>query len=374
MRANRILNIITGLLALPTLPIGLVTSNVGGCLVALTFGLLLIPITIIWQFFVWPLLGLSWAWDKVPLLRIPLAIVGIPLAAMGTTYVALMPSMGDLGERLNKFLICETWPFSLDYFRSRIKGIEPEYDRVVRIKQVIRGRAGGPEPSQLLSEGRVSSEDGRARLGTVHLTQALRMESAIVGELRDYVGEPIGPNRKLTIQCFPLPGASNYLLLGPNFLLYEFVLTDYDEVGPHIIKFKLDRSALRTSPALSGLWPPLAPSDSDGKPDADSPQTEGATFSNLPTSGANHQVQRSASLVGQLRKVLELEQQRNFTDSAIVGGLDSYLRRFVDDNGLSATHPVSLALKSLPAAGYHSLHLEQRRGVIEHFLYVTKAE
>jgi hypothetical protein len=357
MRANRILNIITGLLALPTLPIGLVTTSVGGCLVAVTFGLLLIPITIIWQFFVWPLLGLSWAWDKVPLLRIPLAIVGIPLAAMGTTYVALMPSMGgDLGERLNKFLICETWPFSLDYFRSRIKGIEPEYDRVVRIKQVIRGRAGGPEPSELLSEGRVDSEDPRALgLGTVHLTQALRTESAIVGELRDYVGEPIGPNRKLTIQCFPLPGASNYLLLGPNFLLYEFALTEYDEVGPHIIKFKLDRSALRTTPALSGLWPPQVPVDSGGKPDA------GATFFSLPTSD-------------QLRKVLELERQKEFADDAIVGGLDKYFQRFVQDHDPSTSHPVALVLQTLPPGGYRALHPIQRRRVVEELLTATKTE
>lgn len=160
----------------------------------------------------------------------------------------------------------------------------------------------------------------------------------------------------------------------PNFLLYEFTPAEYNEVGPHIIKFKLDRSALRTTPALSGLWPPLVPSDSNAKPDADSLPIQGATLSNLPTSGPNDQVQRSASPVGQLRRVLELEQQRNFTDGAIVGGLDKYFQRFVQDHDLSTSHPVALALQTLPPGGYRALHPIQRRRVVEELLTATKAE
>jgi hypothetical protein len=232
MLANRILGVITTILAWPTLPVQLVTTSVGGCLVSLTFGLLLIPITIIWQLFFWPLLGLSWAWDRVPLLRIPLAIIGIPLAALGTTYVALMPSMGDMGSRVTKLVICGTWPFSLDYFRSHVRGIEPDYDRLVRIKQVMRSLRVGPDPDDSVWEGSVYGEDGTliaAGPVPIHLTTSLAAESRLVGELRQPgIGQLVGTNRSLTIRT---PYA-------------EFSLTEF-EVESAKLKFQMQQSDLK---------------------------------------------------------------------------------------------------------------------------------
>jgi hypothetical protein len=223
-------------------PVQLVTTSVGGCLVSLTFGLLLIPLTVIWKtFFLWPLLGLSWAWDKVPLLRIPLAVVGIPLAAVGATYVALVPSMGDMESRVIKMVLCETWPFSLDYFRSLRRIDVPDYERLVQIKKVMWALRAGPQPDDASYAGQILSEDGTfIANAVVYLAPALG-GSSLVGELRQpSIGEIVGPNRKLTIRCFPNFKHS----YPPDFVVGEFRLAEY-EVEPDVIKFKLGESALK---------------------------------------------------------------------------------------------------------------------------------
>lgn len=224
------------------MPVQRVTTSVGGCLVSLTFGLLLIPLTMIWSvLFLWPLLGLSWAWDKVPLLRIPLAVVGIPLAAVGATYVALVPSMGDMESRVIKMVLCETWPFSLDYFRS-LRGIDvPDYERLVQIKKVMWALRAGPQPDDASYAGQMLSEDGTfIANAVVYLAPALG-GSSFVGELRQpSIEEIVGPNRKLTIRCFP-NFKHNYQ---PDFVVGEFPLAEY-QVDPDVIKFKLGESALK---------------------------------------------------------------------------------------------------------------------------------
>jgi hypothetical protein len=223
-------------------PVQLVTTSVGGCLVSLTFGLLLIPLTIIWRvLFSWPLLGLSWAWDKVPLLRIPLAVVGIPLAAVGATYVALIPSMGDMESRVMKMVLCETWPFSLDCFRS-LRGVDvPDYQRLVQIKKVMWALRAGPQPDDASYAGQILSEHGTLITNAVvYLAPALG-GSSFVGELRQpSIGEIVGPSRKLTIRCFPNFKHS----YPPDFVVGEFRLADY-QVEPDVIKFNLGESALK---------------------------------------------------------------------------------------------------------------------------------
>ena len=72
-----------------------------------------------------------------------------------------------------------------------------------------------------------------------------------------------------------------------------------------------------------------------------------------------------ASPLEGLRKVLALERTKKYNDAAVVGGLDSYLLRFVQDNGVERTHPISRVLQSLPPGGYRALHPIQRRRVIE---------
>lgn len=115
MWANKIIDIIITVLAWVILPVQLVSTFVLGILVTLTFGILLVPISLIWNaLFLGPLLGLSWLWQNVPLLRIPLGVIGIPIAVLGTIYTCLMPSMGEIESRVTKLLLCQTWPFSLE--------------------------------------------------------------------------------------------------------------------------------------------------------------------------------------------------------------------------------------------------------------------
>ncbi|MEW5702915.1 MAG: hypothetical protein AB1792_11900 [Candidatus Zixiibacteriota bacterium] len=118
MWANRALDAALMLVAWLVIPVQLVTTFVLGILVSVTFGLLLFPMSLIWIVcFLGPLLGLSWIWEKAPLLRIPLAVVGIPLAFVGNIYACLMPSMGELDSRVSKLLLSESWPYSLDCWR-----------------------------------------------------------------------------------------------------------------------------------------------------------------------------------------------------------------------------------------------------------------
>jgi hypothetical protein len=89
MWANKILDILISISAWVVLPVQLVTTFLLGLLVKLTFGLLLIPLSFVWEaFFLGPLLGLSWLWGKLPLLRVPVAGFGIPLALLADTYVS----------------------------------------------------------------------------------------------------------------------------------------------------------------------------------------------------------------------------------------------------------------------------------------------
>jgi len=138
MLANRVLTVVAGLLSWVFLPVSLVTVNVGGCLVALTFGLLLLPLSLIWiVLFMSPLLGLSWLWEKAPLLRFPLAIIGIPVAALGYVYVLCIPSMGEQDSMDVKLNICRSWPFSLEYLRYRRGELDLDYERRARIEEVL---------------------------------------------------------------------------------------------------------------------------------------------------------------------------------------------------------------------------------------------
>jgi hypothetical protein len=230
--ANRILGVISMILAWPVLPLQIVTTFVGGCLVSCTFGLLLIPLSIIWLvFFLWPLLGLSWLWDKAPILRIPLAIVGIPLAALGSVYVALIPSMGEIQSRAVKLVLCDTWPFTLDYYRT-LQGIDvPDFDRLARIKEVMwRLRVGEP-PDTLTYVAKVINDADGAHIasGILRMGGSLVSESTHVGEVRFAgIGDQVGPGRKVTIQ-----GSSPH---DPDRKAFEFPLTEY-QVEPDVIRF-----------------------------------------------------------------------------------------------------------------------------------------
>lgn len=113
MITNKILSIIISITSFIVIPVQIVTTFVLGILVSLTFGLLLIPISLIWiVLFFGPLLGLSFVYERVAILRPFISIVGISLAVIGDTYVALMPSMGEMDSRYQKMIFCQAFPYT----------------------------------------------------------------------------------------------------------------------------------------------------------------------------------------------------------------------------------------------------------------------
>jgi hypothetical protein len=120
-RSVVILHTIFGLLFAPLVFLQGISTFVLGCLVSITFGLLLYPMSIIWWPFLGFLLASSWLWGKIPFFRLFLILPGTFVAEFAYAYSALIPSMGEWQSRGIKLAICESWPKSIPVFRGKIK-------------------------------------------------------------------------------------------------------------------------------------------------------------------------------------------------------------------------------------------------------------
>jgi uncharacterized membrane protein len=108
---NKILNRILAI----TRVIALVPGHIIGYVVAsLTFIPFALSIYVSIMFLIWlPLAGLmlvtSWLWRKAPPMRLPVAVVGIPIVVITDTFyqVMVMPDPND-GPRDGEF--CTSWP------------------------------------------------------------------------------------------------------------------------------------------------------------------------------------------------------------------------------------------------------------------------
>lgn len=113
MITNKIIHIFIAITGIIIIPVQMVTTFILGILVSLTFGLLLIPISMVWTVcFLGPLLGLSYTFERVTILRPFISIIGIPLAVIGVIFVALMPAMGEMDSKFEKLILCRTFPYS----------------------------------------------------------------------------------------------------------------------------------------------------------------------------------------------------------------------------------------------------------------------
>lgn len=113
MITNRIIDIVISITSFVTVPVQLITTFVLGILVRLTFGLLLLPISLVWTvLFLGPLLGISYIWERLSFTRLFASLIGVPLAVIGDAYVAMMPSMGEMDSRVTKLLLCQTFPYT----------------------------------------------------------------------------------------------------------------------------------------------------------------------------------------------------------------------------------------------------------------------
>ena len=112
MLTNKIIYFATTFLSIILIPIVPISTFVLGLLVSISFGLLLIVISLVWSCFYLPLLGLSFLWEKYKILRPLASIIGIPVAISGYIFVGLMPSMGENDSKMAKWLSATAFPFT----------------------------------------------------------------------------------------------------------------------------------------------------------------------------------------------------------------------------------------------------------------------
>ena len=117
MLTNKIIHVVTGLTGIVLLPIVPISTLVFGFLISITFGLLAIPITLVWCCFYFPLLALSFIWEKYKILRPIAAIIGIPIAIIAEIFVSLMPSMGEMDAKMAKWLNTLSFPYNWTLFQ-----------------------------------------------------------------------------------------------------------------------------------------------------------------------------------------------------------------------------------------------------------------
>ncbi len=131
MLTNKIIDLLITITAFVTVPLQIITTFVLGILVQLTFGLLLLPFSLVWiVLFLGPLIGVSHVWERVPFIRLFASMFGIPLAVIGDIYVSLIPSMGEMDSRIVKMLYCQTFPYTWRFhqFHNRKLNIDSKND------------------------------------------------------------------------------------------------------------------------------------------------------------------------------------------------------------------------------------------------------
>jgi hypothetical protein len=97
-----------------------------GILTMITFGLLLMILSLVWFIFFGFIIGSSWLWIKAPLARPILFLPGVLIVLVSDIYVSLIPDMGEKYQKLIKLALCDSWPFSLLVYRLSLNIEQPE--------------------------------------------------------------------------------------------------------------------------------------------------------------------------------------------------------------------------------------------------------
>jgi hypothetical protein len=121
---------LNGVLRLILFPVNLILvppfTFVLGILATITFGLLLMLLSLVWLVFFGIIMGSSWLWIKAPLARPLLFIPGVLIVLVSDVYVSLIPDMGEKHQKLIKLALCDSWPFSLLVYRLSSTVGQPE--------------------------------------------------------------------------------------------------------------------------------------------------------------------------------------------------------------------------------------------------------
>ena len=82
-----------------------------------TFGLLAIPLNLIWQFWYFSLKGTSWLWFNSKIARPILFFPGVILACCAQIYTVLIPDLRGNFNKACRLTACSSWPHSYTYFK-----------------------------------------------------------------------------------------------------------------------------------------------------------------------------------------------------------------------------------------------------------------
>ncbi|NCD07403.1 MAG: hypothetical protein EOL97_14925 [Spirochaetia bacterium] len=146
MTVNKILVFFIIVTSFIVMPIQLITPFILGILMSIPIVdlILLLSFSFIWTvFFYAPLIGLSYIYDKFPILRIPVAFIGVPLALLGNTFTALIPSLGEKESRFEKMITCQTFPYTWRYTKLVFNKLDVDENKDLEkvIYNIIRGNA-----------------------------------------------------------------------------------------------------------------------------------------------------------------------------------------------------------------------------------------
>jgi len=97
-----------------------------GILAAVTFGVLLMVLSVVWLPLMGLILGSSWLWIKAPITRPFLLLPGVVVAVVADVYVSLIPDMGEKYQKLLKMGLCDSWPYSYLVFQLNLSKEQPE--------------------------------------------------------------------------------------------------------------------------------------------------------------------------------------------------------------------------------------------------------
>ena len=118
MWAYRTTGILIKILRIPLTILSLFTTFISGIVSAIPLiGLVyVLVVSLIWQLFFWPLVGGAWLWMRLPpWLSWPVALLGIPVALLGDTFLKIVGALSaDPDDRLGHFTkqsICQQWPY-----------------------------------------------------------------------------------------------------------------------------------------------------------------------------------------------------------------------------------------------------------------------
>ncbi len=102
---------LTTVLGVVLLPLEVLTTGLGGCLIALTFGVLYLLLSLIWLPVLGLLLGTSWLWLRAWYLRPVLLLPGVIIAVVADVFVMLAPEP-ERDAKHAKLCIAGEWPLS----------------------------------------------------------------------------------------------------------------------------------------------------------------------------------------------------------------------------------------------------------------------